>query len=448
MRITRYRSCLLAAGFMALTLAILPATVQAAGFSLMEQSVSALGNAFAGGSAIAEDAASQYYNPAGLIRLEGQQASAGLHLIRTSFKFKNEGSTHLLDPQLNGNNGGDAGQWNAVPNAYFAMKVNKDLALGLGINVPFGLTTDYKAGWVGRYHTLKSSIMTININPSVAYAITDKLSIGAGVSAMYISGEFSQAIDFGTILAVGGDISQQDDGKAVIKADDWGYGFNLGVLYQFTEDTRVGAAYRSRVKQSLSGDADFTVPATAQAILTGLGSPLFADCNAAANVTLPATASVSIYSRVNSKLALMGNIGWTEWSQLEELRITFPNTAQPDSATTLSWEDAWQVGAGATYTLDSRWDLRTGLMYDQTPIPNAQVRTPRLPDQDRLWLAFGAGYKYSEALSCDFAYAHLFMLGSGRINMDPVGENANKGGLKGDYDNTGDIFSAQVNYRW
>lgn len=452
MRIAIGRGCLWAVGLAIFAVGLFPQGARAAGFALMEQSVSALGNAFAGGAAIAEDATTLYYNPAGLIRVKGQQAVGGLHFIRTSFKFENQGSTHILTSQtgegLTGHNGGDAGQWNVVPNGYYTNNLGNGWAFGVGINVPFGLTTDYKPGWVGRYHALKSSIMTININPSIAYAINDKLSVGGGVSAMYMHGDFSQAIDFGTILAAAGDIPQRDDGESRLKADDWGYGYNFGVLYQFDENTRIGASYRSRVKQSLSGDATFTVSPTARAILGALGSTAFVDGGAGAKVTLPASASLSLYHRLSGHLALMANVGWTEWSTLKELRITFDNSAQPDSVTTLKWKDAWQFGLGANYDLNKQVVLRTGLMYDETPIPDAEHRTPRLPDQNRLWFGLGGGYRVSDAISCDLAYVHLFMLGNSKVNMDPVGENNFRGGLKGKFDNSGDILSAQVNYRW
>jgi len=427
-------------------------SVHAAGFALMEQSVSGLGNAFAGGAAVAEDATTIFYNPAGLTRLKGQQAIAGVHFIRTSFQFENQGSTHVLTPitgeGLTGNNGGDAGQWNVVPNAYYAINLDNDWALGLGINVPFGLTTDYDEGWVGRYHTLHSEIFTVNLNPSVAYKVNNNLSIGVGVSAMYMHAKLSQAIDFGTILVAAGDTPQRDDGQVELKANDWGFGFNLGVLYEFNENTRIGASYRSRVDQSLEGDADFYVPPTARAILNGLGSTAFISGDANADVTLPAIASLSLYHRYSPKLAVMADVSWTEWSTLDELRINFDNPAQPASVTTLEWDDAWRFGVGATYTLDPEWELRCGVMYDLTPIPDPEHRTPRLPDQDRIWVAVGTGYKLNEAFSFDLAYAHLFMSGDSNVNMEPVGENATRGGLKGDYDNMGDIVSAQLNYAW
>lgn len=449
-RLLKGRSGLVALAIMALVLSA--GSVHAAGFALMEQSVKGLGSAFAGGAAAAEDVTTLYYNPAGLTLLKGRQAAAGVHIIKTSFQFHNEGSTHVLTPLtgegLTGANGGDAGTWNVVPNAYYTSNLGNGWAFGLGVNVPFGLTTDYDSGWVGRYHALKSSIITVNLNPSVAYAITDKLSVGVGASAMYMDGEFSSAIDFGTILAAAGGTPQRDDGKLVLNANDWGYGFNAGLLYQFSPETRVGVSYRSQVKQKLTGDATFTVPAKVQGILAAVGSGAFQNGPAGADVTLPDSASLAIYHRALPQLVLLADISWTHWSTLNELRIKFDNPEQPDAVTTLLWDDAWSFSAGAEYTVAPQWDIRFGARYDQTPIPDVEHRTPRLPDQTRLWTSIGTSYRFTDSFSADLGYTHLFMLGSSDVIMEPTGENATRGGLKGSYDNTGDITSLQLNYRW
>jgi long-chain fatty acid transport protein len=310
------------------------------------------------------------------------------------------------------------------------------------------LTTDWDAGWVGRYYALKSSITTVNINPSVAYAVNQHLSFGAGVSAMYMDAELSQAIDFGTIFYPLGGTPQGDDGKATVEADDWGFGFNLGVLYQFNEATRIGANYRSRVKLKLNGDADYNYSSKVAGMIAGSPYPtFFHNGGVDSEVTLPDTASVSIYHRVSKKLALMADVSWTGWSTVDELRISF-DSQQPDSVTTLKWQDAWRIGAGATYSVNDRLDLRCGAMYDQSPVSRKAYRTPRLPDQDRLWTNVGGSYVLDERWSVDIAYAHLFALGSADIDTDPVGENATRGGLQGSFDNTANIFSAQVNCLW
>ncbi|GAB6182564.1 hypothetical protein JCM13991_03050 [Thermodesulfovibrio hydrogeniphilus] len=154
----------------------------AAGFALIEQSVSGLGNAYAGGAASAQDATTIFYNPAGLTQLKKPELIIGGHVIIPHAKFHNENSTHVLQPitgiPLIGNDGGNAGVTVFVPNFYFSYPVNDRLSVGIGLNVPFGLQTEYDKNWVGRYHAIKSAVQTVNINPTIAYKLTDQLSIG------------------------------------------------------------------------------------------------------------------------------------------------------------------------------------------------------------------------------------------------------------------------------
>lgn len=442
------RSCVL---LLAVAFALGAAQAWAAGFAIYEQGVSGLGNSFAGGSAVAEDPTTIFYNPAGMTRLEGQGAVAGVHFIQTHFEFDNQGSTHALTPitgqGLTGDNGGDGGTLGIVPNAYYAINLDSGWAFGVGVNAPFGLVTEYDDEWVGRYHAIKSDVLTVNINPSVAYKLTRTLSLGAGLNIMYMRAKLTQAVDFGTLLVAAGGVPQQQDGKAKLEADDWGYGFNVGILWEPTEYTRVGVHYRSYVKQELEGDANFSVPASAQAILSALGSGAFQDTDASGDISLPDTLSWSIVQQFTPKLTLMFDATWTNWSRFDELRIKFDNPDQPDSVTTEDWEDTWRLAVGATYNATPRWPLRIGFAYDPTPIPNAEHRTPRLPDNDRYWLSLGTGYHVTNRLAFDVAYTHLFVADA-RIDMDAEGENELRGGLKGEFDNSGDIFSAQLVYRW
>ncbi len=165
----------------------------AAGFALVEQSMSGLGNAYAGGAAGAEDASTIFYNPAGMTRLNGQQLIVGTHVVMPSVKFHNEGSTHVTGLPLSGGNGGDGGVTKPVPNLYYSRKVSDKFSVGMGINAPFGLATDYDKNWVGRYHAVESDVLTVNINPSIAYKITDNLSFGAGFNVQYMKAKLSNA---------------------------------------------------------------------------------------------------------------------------------------------------------------------------------------------------------------------------------------------------------------
>lgn len=428
----------------------------AAGFALIEQSVSGLGSAFAGAAAHAEDATTVFFNPAGMTRLQGTQFIAGTHIVIPSAKFKNEGSTHVLQGltgvPLLGNNGGDAGVAAGVPHVYLTHKLSDRVTVGIGVNVPFGLETDYKDKWVGRYHALNSEVMTMNINPSFAIKVNDHLSIGGGLSFQYINADLSNAIDFGTLDASGffaplgipagalGLSPQGADGFVDFSGNTWGFGYNIGALYEFNQNTRVGIAYRSQIRQSLDGKADFSrVPAGLAA------APLFKDGDIEADITLPDNLSLSVYHRFNSRLALLADVTWTNWSVFDELRIEFDNPFQPDAVVTTKWDDNFRYSLGLVYMPHEQWTIRTGVAFDETAIPDAEHRTPRIPGADRFWIAAGAGYRLFSNFTIDVGYAHLFV-DDPKIGKIPAGEDAVRGGLTGTYDANVNIISAQINW--
>ena len=181
--------------------AIGPGTAGASGFALLEQSASRLGTAFAGTGAAADDATTLFFNPAGMMKLEGNQLAAGLASgIEITSEFSNAGSTAAFGQPLGGT-GGDAGGWNFVPGAYLTTPLTDDLTIGLGINAPFGLKLVYEAGWVGRFQALHSEIQTINVNPSIAWQVNDRFSIGAGISYQHLQAELTNAVNYSAVVA-------------------------------------------------------------------------------------------------------------------------------------------------------------------------------------------------------------------------------------------------------
>lgn len=433
------RTCEKVALILVFILFIASGSAMGAGFALIEQSVSGLGNAYAGGAASAEDATTVFYNPAGLTHLTGSQVIAGTHVIMPSAKFNNNGSVSATGAPLTGDNGGDGGVTGIVPNLYYSKQLTNNVSFGLGINSPFGLATEYNDTWVGRYHAINSDMLTVNFNPSLAYKVNDNLSIGAGIDIQYVKVELSNAVDFGLIgysLHVPGMIPQKNDGYVNLKGDSVGFGFNLGLLYEFSKNTRFGTAYRSRIKQTLKGDADYSnVPSAL--------SSAFKDTQIAADVTLPDSLSVSLFHHINSQWAVMGDVTWTNWSVYDEMRIRF-SSGQADAVTTSKWDDNMRYSAGLSYA-PNKCTYRLGAAYDKTPISSAEYRTPRIPDGDRIWLAAGLGYKYSDRLNMDIGYVHIFV-DDPEINKTATGEDASRGALKGTYDAHVNIVSAQVKW--
>lgn len=433
------------------------ASAHGAGFALIEQSVSGLGNGFAGGAAIAEDASTIFFNPAGMTRLGDTEYLIGMHVVYPTTEYKSSGNSSIAftpsNIPLRGGDGGEAGETGVVPNFYYVRRLNPDMVFGLGVNVPFGLATDYEEGWEGRYHALRSEVMTVNINPSLAWKVNEQLSLGAGVNVQYVEvPELSNALDYAQICnglatrhpnatvrasaatCTGAPTSR--DGRLELDGDDWSFGFNLGLLYEVNDGTRFGVAYRSRVDHELEGSARFTGTPTG---LSNLG--IFVNDDVTADLTLPESLSVSAYHELNSRWAIMGDITWTRWEQFDELRVEFDTNPQDDLVTPEEWDNTFRYSLGLSYRYNDRWTLRTGVAYDETAIPSAELRTPRIPGNDRRWVAFGASYRHSDRLHFDVGYAHLF------IDDTPINNtNATNATLVGEYESSVDILSAQV--RW
>ena len=426
-------------------------TAGASAFQLLEQSASGLGNAYAGQGASAQDASTIFFNPAGMTKLPGRNAVGALNAIKPSAKFTNTGSTNApLQPTLGGN-GGDAGDWAFVPNAYFSWQLNPQLWVGLGLNAPFGLKTEYDTTWVGRFHAIESELKTINVNPSIAYKVSDTLSLGAGINYQRADATLSNAVNYSAaafgaggaplLAAIGG---PGQEGVAKVEGNDGAWGYNLGAMFDVTPNTRMGIAYRSAMKYTLTGDVKFS---NRPAALAG-GLP---DGPVRADIKLPAIASLNLFHRLNPKWDLLADVTWTDWSTLQSLDIYRTNGALL-STTPLRWKDTWRVGVGANYHHNDLWTFRFGTAYDQTPVPDAD-RTPRVPDQDRIWVALGAQYRMSRQLAIDVGYAHLFVRDAS-VNLCNAAQAAanpaacaGKNNLVGTYNsNKVDIISAQARY--
>jgi long-chain fatty acid transport protein len=391
----------------ALALAGVGSLSHAAGFALIEQNASGLGNAFAGQAAAATDASTVFFNPAGMTYLPDRQVVLAGHLIKPQAEF-----TGTVSPAIGGGDGGDAGDLAFVPNAYFAFRLTPDVHLGIGMNAPFGLKTEYDSTWKGRTQAVTSELKTINLNPSIAWKASESLSLGAGVSIQYAEATLTN--------------SAGAAGLATVEGDDYGWGFNLGALWQLNDATRVGLAYRSEVEHTLEGDVGFSVA-------TVLNGPVTAD------TTLPDSASLSLFHKLNSRWDLLADVTWTGWSDFDELRIV-RTTGALLSVTPENWDDSYRYSVGVNYHLNDKLTLRGGVAYDETPVSDT-FRTARIPDENRTWIAFGAQYRMSAGSALDFGYAHLFVEDA---RISKIEGTAPPITLSGTYEASVDILSAQL----
>ena len=461
----------LAAAVAAACLAMGASHAYGSAFALQEQNASGLGHAYAGGAAAAEDVSTIFYNPAGLVRLQTMQVVVAGNLICPSAKFNNNGSQPAAFQPLGGN-GGDAGSCAGVPNMYIGIPFTDKWSFGLAVNVPFGLKTEYDNDWIGRFQAVKSELQTINVNPALSWEPTKNLTVGAGVNWQHLKATLNSQVNYagafaqGVGAAVAGGVvpgaaaptligsAAGLESHANVTGNDSAWGWNVGVLWQASEQTRVGAAYRSKIKYNVSGNIDISNPTslgTLPPTLAPVGAAIMRQVSAnpslqSGGVTLaiemPDTANLSVFHQFNNQWDLMADLQYTGWSSIEELRIVRTNGAPP-SVTPENFRNTWRLSVGANYRYSDAWTFRGGLAYDQSPVRD-QDRTPRLPDNDRTWLAAGVQYKISPSFAVDFAYAHIFIKDS-TINQN-AGSTPTYGLLAGNYTNNVNIVGVQLTY--
>ena len=437
----------------------------ATAFQLNEQSGSGLGNAFAAGAAMTDDVSAMWWNPAALSQFPRAQGAAVLNIITPSIKFNNNASVPATNQPL-GNNGGDAGGYNFVPNMYISVPINQQWTFGLGVNVPFGLTTEYDDGWIGRYQGLKSKIETININPALAWKITPQFSIGAGVSyqqikatltqngnysGLLLSSAASQGAPPATLAAIAG-LTPGLDTKATITGNDWAWGWNIGLAWDATPQLRLGASYRSEIKYDVQGNINYENPTivlppgtppqlagTINALAAAINSQGLYGRGIQSDITVPQMANFSMLYRINPQWEVMADAQWTGWSSIPELKF---NTTPTIDTVPLNWDDTWKLSLGASYKVSDQWKARFGVAFDQTPVTNDP--TVRLPDSDRWWLTVGGEYKWTPNWKFDAGFAYIFA-DSPSFNQNQ-GNTSGSALVNGTYDASVWILSMQMTY--
>ncbi|MDX9839255.1 MAG: outer membrane protein transport protein [Azoarcus sp.] len=407
------------------TFSMASGAVSAAGFQLLEQNASGLGNAYAGSAAVAENASTIFYNPAGMTQLQERELSVGMAAVRPSFKFKDTGSTST--GFLTGDTS-DAGDWAALPNAYMSWALNKDLYVGVGMGAPFGLVTEYDEDWLGAAHSIKFDIKTYNINPSIAYRVNDKVSIGVGANWQRMDVEYLRAA-----AVVSAALSHT---YATLDASSDAWGWNIGALFNVSDATKVGLSYRSSIKHELEGDLKVKgLAAGANAALT--------TGKAEADVELPDTFILSATHKLDNRWELLGDVSYTGWSSIKEVDIVRASGAL--SGVTVQkletdFKDTWRVAVGANYQLNDAWKLKVGLAYDQTPVKDKERRLVSLPDNDRTWFTVGGQWTMSKASRLDLAAAYLYVP---KTKIDNDQTAAGRGRVTGEYDSSVWILGAQ-----
>lgn len=367
----------------------------AGGFLLQEQSQREIGRAFSGAAAAADDPSTIFYNPAGMTELEGVQVTTGATLLFIHSAQENRGSELTPSggaamPVSGGNGGNPFAPVIPVPTSYASAQLgDTGLWAGVGISAPFGLKLRYDDDWFGRYDSLYSNLLTIDVQPSLAWKISDRLSLGGGIDVQYARVTLTSAV-----LNPGA-----ADGGLRVSGDDVSLGWNAGLLVKLDGGARLGLHYRSRVKHDIKGDYD----------LNDLAAP-FSAANGVTDVRSPlimpdiATASISVPVGEATQLMLSGR--YYNWSLFQDVR--FLREGRAPAVRELRYRDSWSLSAGADHRVSDRLTLRAGTMFDKTPT-NADYLTTRIPDGDRIWASAGLSYNLSDRFTLNASYAHVFV---------------------------------------
>lgn len=396
------------------SIALAAGQVHAAAFQLAEQNVTGLGRAYAGEGAIGDNASVLGRNPAAMTLFDRPALSGGAIYINPEVDVEGKGNTALAgqaagSPTQSDDIADDA----VVPFFYYIQPLNEQWAVGFGAFTNYGLSTTYQDNHYAGPVAGKTALKTLNFNPSIAFKANEHISLGAGFNAVYadaelirhsgiLSGQINQATNgapFATSLSPGSEFVR-------LEGDDWGYGWNIGVLLEADENNRWAVTYRSEVDLKLEGNYSSALPAIGQPLQPGL--PMGTSGRSVAgslDLTLPAIAEISGFHQVQPDWALHYGIMWTEWSSFEELRA-LNNQGGTLFQKEEGFDNSWRMSVGATHQLNDQWTLRGGLAYDKSPVP-AEARSVSIPDVDRTWYTLGATYAYNQNLSFDGGFAFL-----------------------------------------
>ncbi|HKS85853.1 MAG TPA: outer membrane protein transport protein [Pseudolabrys sp.] len=395
----------------------------AGGFAVHEQSAYGQGSSFAG-IAAGGSLQAMYWNPAVMTQFGGMQSASSY----TAF-FPNVVNTPTAGTYLG--LGGTSNTYDnaLIPAGYFSYQLNPSLWLGMSLNSPFGLSTGFPELWAGRDYAAGSTwLRTYNATPSIAYRINDWISVGLGVQIQYAKASLQHGVSIFNPLA-GGLVPV---GDASLRGGGWSYGLTAGMTLTPTPTTTVGIGYRSGLNQKLSGN-----------LTTPLGVS-----TAETTIDLPDTVSLGVRQRIDPQWTLLGTVEWTNWSRIGTANVISNGVV----ATTLPFQyrDGWFFSGGVEYQASDRLTLRTGVAYEISPIDD-RVRTPLIPDNNRIWASIGASYVIFKGLKADLAYSHVFVDDSS-VNISATSGNpwfATAGATYvGNATSHADILSIGLNWQW
>ncbi|ELE7612186.1 outer membrane protein transport protein [Vibrio vulnificus] len=363
----------------------------AAGFQLAEYSATGLGRAYAGEAAMADNASAQWRNPAMLTYLEGTQVSVGAIYVNPNIDI--DGNVNFAGKNISASSD-DFAHDAIIPNFYLSHQYNEKIAIGFALGTNYGMETDLGKDFAASHFGNEASVISKEANLNLAYQLNEQFSVGGGVRYIIAEGSFGATAPETNILNL-----PQGATLKYMEGDDTTWGWQVGAAWQINENHRVGFTYKSEVELKLEGHAE--------GVGFGLGTPINPKSrdNGYMYLTLPATAELASFHQLTEKLAMHASFNWTDWSSFEKLEAHM-ETAGTQMVKEEHWEDNYRFAVGATYQLQPKLALRTGIAYDTSAVSDKN-RTITIPETDRTWLSVGATYDWTQNFTLDAGFTYI-----------------------------------------
>lgn len=424
--------------------------VMAAGYAVKEFSAEAMATAYAGAAAGGPNAGYLPYNPASAAGVSDLDMTASLvGILPGSSADYPVALTSAGTPT-----GGSTAPRNfirdaLVPSFDLRYRLSPRLSAGLSVYAPWGLSTSYSANWAGRYYAESTKLLTANITPVIAYEVLPELVVGGGPQLEYARGRMTSVIDTGTIgygLGVPGAVPGTQDSYAELTGASWAFGYVLGTIWHPDRSLSIGLSYRSMLSHKLKGPLLFQTDGAGVGNALKAAVSLFLDTRQTTPLNMPPVVSLGVTYAMSDEWTFAVEFDWMEWSKFSQLTVTAANPAQPPDQTLTRWKDSSFVSIGVEHSLSQNWQLRGGVAYDQSPVPDG-TREPRIPDADRFWISAGVDYRLSNLTDIDLTVSHLFNHTS-HVSLNPsMGGDALRGYISGTTRSYVDVVGLQLNYR-
>ncbi len=385
----------------------------AGGFINQSQSTVYNGTAYAGYAAPGSSPSSMFLNPATITEFHRITTENNFSLVMPNTKINGTGV-------LGTAGSGDIGQDALVPASYLVVPLTDRLYFGAAFNAPFGLTTKPDKPWGGQLNSMTTKARTYNLTPSLAYKVSDTVSLGFGVQAQFFDAKFISAIGGGANPDIAG-----------FKGDGWGFGVTAGATWKPLAGTAIGIGYRSRIDQAIEGNY------IASGALSSLNGSAIKG-----TLKLPDRLNVSLRQTVTQQFDVLASAEWHGWSRIGTAPLSGPLVfAAPASLQSLpfNYKDGWFFALGGEYKYTQALTLRGGVAYELSPV-TTEVRTTRVPDNNRLWLSTGLSYDVNDRFTVNASYSHIFVKAAPINIASPAYVGESKAFV--------DIVSVGVTTRW